>query len=436
MRNKRNNFLVLLLIITLPVFSQTNTYSPYSRFGLGELVIPGFAQSIGLGASGIALRNSTHINYLNPASYSGLDTLSFVFDFGIMGGLTNYSNGTMDKQLKNANLHHIAIGFPIARWWKAAAGITPFSNVGYKISQDEYIPGYGPVEYLYEGTGGLNKFFLGSSLELFKKISLGVNMSYMFGYIEYKNQTSFPLDLYAATTLFDDRLDITKIMFNFGLQYHEVFNDKYFLTLGLIFDNETPLNATRTSLQQQHFPGQATQVIRIIDGDSTLVTIPSTLEYNRYDEKGKIIYPRNFGMAAAFGLTDKLLLTGEYTTQQWSESRFFGRSDSLVNSSSFRGGIEYLPNKNALKGYLNHASFRLGGYYTKSYLSIRGQQLNDYGITFGVGLPFRGSKTAVNLGVILGKRGTLNNNLIEEKYGMIHVGITLQDYWFIKRKID
>jgi hypothetical protein len=359
-----------------------------------------------------------------------------VFDFGLSGGLTKYSDGNSNKELKTANLHHIAIGFPIASWWKAAAGVTPYSSVGYNISQNQLLPGYGPVEYSYEGSGGLNKLFVGSSFELFKRLSIGANLSYMFGFIEYNNRTIFPADDNAATTIFNDRMNITKILFNYGLQYHEVIKEKFFVTLGLTYDNETSLNAGRTGVSQHYFPGRPASIGIITDGDSSILTIPVIRDYNRTSEKGEIIYPRNLGLGVSFGLTDKLLVTGEYNTQQWSKSKIFGRTDSLVNSTSFRGGIEFLPNKDALQGFLNHTTFRLGGYYSNSYLHIHGEQLKDYGITFGVGLPFRGSKTAVNLGVILGKRGTLENNLIEEKYGMIHLGITLQDYWFYKRKID
>ena len=430
----KNYFALLLLIITFPVFSQINTYSPYSRFGLGELATPGFAQNSGLGSSSIALRNSTHVNYLNPASYSGLDTLSFVFDFGLSAGLTKYSDGVNNKELKTANIHHIAIGFPIASWWKAAAGIVPYSNVGYNIGQNDFLSGYGPVEYLYEGSGGLNKLFFGSSLELFKKLSIGANFSYMFGFLEYKNRTNFPSDNNAATTIFNNRLDITKTMFNFGIQYHEVINKKYFYTLGITFDNKTSLNANKTEIVQQFFPGRATQVG--IGKDSLPIYIPVALEFDRSDKKGKITYPQNLGIGVSLGLTTKLLITGEYNTQKWSDSKFFGRTDSLLNSSAYRGGIEFLPNKNALKGYFNHTTFRLGGYYSNSYLHLHGEQLKDYGITFGVGLPFRNSKSAVNLSVILGKRGNLENSLVEEKYGMIHLGITLQDFWFHTRKID
>ena len=113
-----------------------------------------------------------------------------------------------------------------------------------------------------------------------------------------------------------------------------------------------------------------------------------------------------------------------------------GESDSLANSQSYRFGLEYTPNHDALRGYFNRVQYRLGGYSSNSYLSIRGEQLTDYGITFGVGLPLRGTKTSFNLGMVLGQRGTLNNDLIKENYGMIHVSFTMHDFWFFKRQFD
>jgi len=99
-------------------------------------------------------------------------------------------------------------------------------------------------------------------------------------------------------------------------------------------------------------------------------------------------------------------------------------------------GIEVTPDPDALRGYFNRVHYRLGGYYSNSYLSIRGEQIKDYGITFGVGLPFKGTKTTFNLGMVLGQRGTLDNNLIKENYGIINLSFTLHDFWFFKRKFD
>ena len=41
-----------------------------------------------------------------------------------------------------------------------------------------------------------------------------------------------------------------------------------------------------------------------------------------------------------------------------------------------------------------------------------------------------------DLGFEFGKKGTTTNNLIEENYFNVSVGLSLSDIWFKKRKID
>jgi len=426
---KKIHFTFILIIIVAPVFSQVNTYSPYSRFGLGELTMPGFGQNRAMGSSGIALRSPNQINYLNPASYTAIDTMSFIFDFGLNASSTDYSSQDLNSNLKNMNIDHLAIAFAINKWWKASAGVSPYSSTGYNIIQQINNPDFGLVDYYFEGTGGLNRLYFGTSVKLYDRFSVGVNMSNFFGFIQNTQGVKFLSDPDASESFVNDRMVIRGILLNFGVQYHQVFNDKYFLTAGAIYDNQTNFNSRQKLLYQNYFPGSASLI-----NDSTVVNPQFELE--KTEKEGNIIYPRKFGAGIAFGLKDKLILTGDYQTQQWSKTQIMDRNDSLINSNSMNFGLELTPNPDALRGYLNRVHYRLGGYYSNTYLRIRGEQIKDYGITFGVGLPFKGSKTTFNLGMVLGQRGTLENSLIKENYGIIHLSFTLHDFWFFKRKFD
>jgi hypothetical protein len=436
-----------LLMIAFPtgVYSQINTYSPYSRFGIGQLAKPGLGQTSSMGYTGIALPSGYEINYLNPASYHGIDTLSFIFDFGVASNNTTYKSVDSQTKLKNFNIQHIAIGFPVTKWWKGAVGITPYSSVGYNISEEKTLDDVGRVDYFYNGNGGLNQFFIGSSFTFFKKLTLGVNMSTLFGYIDNNQHAQFVDKSSAAVTRFSQSDNIRGIMFNLGAQYTETIAKKYFITLSAIYNNQTSLKSTRTYSVTNSFPGSSFSLIpdTVINDnngtpDTTIVikTIDPNLDLISTETRGKFIYPRTAGFGFAFGIKNRLTLTGDYISQNWSDSRLFGKNDSLANSSSLRFGAELIPNPEALRGYLNHMAYRLGGYYTNSYIRIRGEQIKDYGITFGVGIPFKSTKTTFNLGVVLGQRGTLNNNLIKENYGIVNFSLVFHDFWFFKRKFD
>ena len=429
MLNKLKLILSGLLLSVLLANAQVNTSSPYSRFGLGELKRPGFTSNLAMGSSGIALRIPNQINYINPASYTSLDSLSFIFDFGLNGSYTLYKTATSESQLSNFNIDHIAIAFPITKWWKSSVGITPYSSVGYNIKDPQLLPAIGLTEFYFVGQGGLSKFFIGNGFNLVKGLSLGFNLSYLFGFQNYVHTIYFPNDPQFARTESRNRLDIKGITFNLGLQYTKIFSEKYFITAGAIYDNEAQLKALNSITNFNLFPRSAQPIT------DTLIT-PNYL-INSDTLNGKITYPKNIGVGLSLGIKDKLLLTGEYSTQEWSKSIIMGISDSLVNSNSMNFGIEYTPgNKGSVKKYFNRIHYRLGGYYSNSYLRLRENELQDYGITFGVGLPFRNTKTTFNLGFVYGQRGTLKNNLIKENYGIVNFSMTLHDLWFLKSVID
>ncbi len=422
-------FLSALMLCAIPVAAQVNTGSPYSRFGLGELSQPGFAQNLSMGGTGIGIRPESQINYLNPAAFSAIDTMSFLFDFGIQGSQTKYSTNTLNSSLANYNIHHIAIGFPITKNWKASVGIIPYSSVGYNIIDNSFVTGVGLVEYSYKGNGGLNRFFMGNSVQFLNHFSAGINLSYMFGYLDYQNTVDFPADAMIASTTVENRLTLGDMMYNLGVQYYTTFNEKYFLTVGAIFDNESKLKTSRSIIQTSYFPGTITGI-----GDS--ITIDPDFVVNSENHSENTLFPRNIGGGFSFGIKNKLLLAGDFSTTEWSKSFIPGKSDSLSNSNLINFGLEFTPDYQALRGYYKRVHYRLGGYFANTYLSIREQQIQDYGISFGVGLPFKGTRSSFNLGVIVGQRGTLTNNLIKENYGVVNFGLTLHDFWFFKRKID
>jgi len=99
-------------------------------------------------------------------------------------------------------------------------------------------------------------------------------------------------------------------------------------------------------------------------------------------------------------------------------------------------GGEYTPDNSSVSKYMKKIHYRFGVRYSKTYLQLKNNQLNDYGISFGLGLPLRRSKKNINLGFEIGQRGTTNQNLIKENYGRIIINFAIYERWFFKRKYD
>ena len=151
-----------LALIAFPLFSQVNTYSPYTRFGLGDFSQGGFGQNQAMGGAGIAMRDENKLNYLNPAAYTARDSMTVLLDFGVNGYMNNYATSSLNNRWYNANFHHLALSVPIGKYFGMGTGVVPYSSVGYRIKQEYNDLGTGDaIDYYFEGSGGLLKYFLG-----------------------------------------------------------------------------------------------------------------------------------------------------------------------------------------------------------------------------------------------------------------------------------
>ena len=407
-----------LLITNLVSFAQNSYFSPYSRYGIGDLADKNFGQSKAMGKTSIALRSKEHLNINNPASYSALDSLNFILEVGYFSKFTNYSTSSQSIKRNDANLSYITMGFPVTKWWFSSIGLLPYSTVGYNIKTTAVLPQVDTTNYQYIGSGGISKFYIGNSFKLFKNFSIGANVSYLFGSIVYSKSEVFINDKYAFDYYKWDSTHVSDLFFDFGFQYSKQLKNEQTITIGGILNNKNNINATRSQLIQTH-----------------LATAVSTLK-NSDDEKGTLEFPLAFGFGVSYSTNNKFLFVADYIQQNWSESKFFGVSDSLSDSRLISGGLEYIPNFASLNNYFSRVRYRIGGYYSNSYINIGNKQINDFGITFGFGFPLRKTKTSFNLSFELGQRGTTSNNLIKEKYANICLNLTLHDFWFFKRKIE
>jgi len=168
-------------MITVVTFAQqVGSNSPYSRYGYGLLSNPALGASEAMGGISYGLRRSQQVNPGNPASYSELDSLTFIFDMGVSGHMAHMNDGTNKRDFYNGNLDYVAIQFPLFRNVGASIGLLPYSKTGYNFGG---VRSLSDIQYLesYRGTGGLNQIYAGASWEPVKNFSAGVNISYLFG---------------------------------------------------------------------------------------------------------------------------------------------------------------------------------------------------------------------------------------------------------------
>jgi hypothetical protein len=425
--NQLRIYLLFSLFISFVklIYAQNEISSPYSAFGLGYLSNVNCIKNISQGSIGIGTRDNSAINIANPASYTAIDTTSFLFEGGITGSYMNFKSKDFNEDATSASLSHLVFGFPIMRWWKSSIGLVPFSKVGYEVIYDTLIEDVGQVLYTFGGTGGLSRINWGNAFQPFEFLSIGVNASYLIGTIDRIQNISFLDSIYFINTKIDNSVSIGDIYFDFGIQYFKELNKEIRLAAGAIYRPNITLNSEQNYLAR-------TSLGEISNGEF----FRDTIDYR--SNKGDVIYPGGFGAGFSFSKVNAWLFGIDYKNDKWKNYRSFGKSDSLVNSHNFAFGGNIIPDYTSTS-YLKRIEYRLGARYYQSYLKLRGNQLNGFGITFGLGLPLRnialkGSKSMLNIGIETGRRGTLNNGLIQESYTNVYFGVTIYESWFFKRR--
>ncbi len=415
---KINRIIVTVSLVLVSVLSlaQNNTNSPYTRFGYGEIADIGSGKSASMGGTSIGIRSESSINAANPAAYTAMDSLTFLFEIGGSGRLSQFSNSEGASSSFTGNLEYINMQLPLSDWLALSAGLLPYSFVGYNISQEDSIlqtsaTGDDYINYLQvlSGEGTLTQAYFGLSTELGKHFSVGVNASYLFGTLENNNSLSFlSTALYGVTSKYSE-LRVRDVNFRYGLQYFADLNKKTKLTLGAVFESKSKLYGEYT--------------VGITGVDTIVSTSNSDFES-----------PLVLGAGFSLEFKDKLLVGADFLLHNFSDTKFFGVSDSLKNKYRLAIGAEYLPNVNS-KRYLNRVTYRIGGNFTNNYLDINKNAFN-YGITFGFGLPAKGNKSIFNIGVEYGRVGRISDNFIQEDYWKFSLSTTFNERWFFKRQFE
>jgi len=413
-------FFILCLFTTL--HAQIRIASPYSRFGLGDLSGNNNAWNFSLGQTGIALRSPNHINYTNPASYSAFDSLSFVFEGGFSAESVRLTSRLQSTSRSYGSLGYLSFGIPITKWWKTALGLVPFSDVGYNVVSYQKSISAGNILMLYGGSGGMNRFFWGNAFNITKDLSVGVNISYLFGNSTNESVVLFPDSLHTMNYKIDSYVQAGDFYYSFGAQYRIRMKKDLSIVIGAVFAPTTNITAHGSAIAQ-------TFLISNSGVEYPKDTIAVVDSY-----KGYLLLPWVAGGGITLQKTDKFLVTADYRYQNWKSFRAFGSSDSLANSYQISVGGEIVPNADNYASYFARVRYRLGFYFDRTYLQLRGRQLNEYGISVGFGLPLRGMKTAMSIGGQFGSRGTVQGDLIKETYFKFVLGFSIYERWFHKRK--
>ena len=384
--------------------------SPYSRFGYGLLNNNATAAQRQMGSVGYAMNSGRQINVMNPASYACIDTLTFLFDIGTaFTTLKSNENGTNQKNY-GGGLDYVTMQFPITKWGGGSIGLVPYSSVGYSFGSK-----IDNGTSTRQGFGGINQAYLGLSARPFNGFSLGVNMSYLFGYITN--------DVYVystSTSLFEQVIDVRDWMLQAGVQYSFKPDQRNRFTVGAVF---TP---------GKSFRGKATVVKYDVTANESPDTVASLGLRNNYSR------PDTWGAGINWQWDDRLMVEADFTYQPWSKAKF-AKMDNFIhtrfaNRYQVGLGAEFVP---VLRGgsYIQRIAYRAGAFINHDYMKVRDNNVREFGISCGLGLPTPAGKTRINVGFEYRHRQAHPNPLLKENYFNLTLGVNFNEVWFFKNKI-
>lgn len=420
-----------VIVVSATAFAQSGTNSPYSQYGLGKLSDQATGFNSGMNGLGIGFREHNQINILNPASYSALDSLSFIFDIGLSGQLTNFSEGNKSINAKNADLEYVVAGFRAFKNVGVSFGLLPYSNIGYNFESKGNIDTEEPTTYtnMYSGSGGLHQAFVGVGVQPIKNLSIGANFSYLWGNYARSMDNTYGDD-YANTLSKYYTADIRNYKVDLGLQYNLKFLKSEELTIGVSYGLGHNMKATPEC--------------RIISRNSQTAVSDTT----SYSINNGLSLPTSFGVGLMWMHNSKWKVGVDYSLQKWGSVKSPLYEEGNNNPYSLVGGQykdrhkvifggEYLPNALG-RNFFGRIRYRAGVSYTTPYLKINGLDgPSELSASFGFGIPIMNTWT---------NRSTLNisaqwvrtsaKNFIKENNFRITIGLTFNERWFAKWKVE
>ncbi len=410
--------LSISLFLSLVSLAQEGTSSPYSFYGIGDVRFRGSIENRSMGGISV-IPDSIHVNLQNPAYLSGLKLTTFA----LAGTFTpsKMKTSTKEEKSQRTTLDYLAVGLP-SKKFGFGFGLIPYSSVGYKIKS--FATADDPTTKKFTGTGGINKAFVGIGYQFSKKFSFGADFQYNFGNIE-TSSIAF-IDGVQFGSREKNISEVSGINFNTGFAYQSNLNKKLTIFSSLTFSPQSNLSLiNERKIATVQFLSTGGEFV--VDEENIAVA----------DSKLKLPSKLTFG--TAIGEVKKWVVGGEITLQGTSD---LGNRFNDINNASYENSVRYslggyfIPKYSSYTSYFKKVTYRGGFRYENTGLLVYNQPIKDYAISFGLGLPLGGTFSNINLGFEFGKRGTTNAGLIEENYANISIGISFNDEWFKKRKIN
>ncbi len=416
-------FFVRIIIYNLLIgllFSQTATLSPFSAFGVGDIYQAGQSRNMAMGYVGAALLHPLRMSKQNPASYSYLKVTTI--DFSYVGKFQSLRSPEARNVLNSSGINDLTFAFPSPKKpFAFAFGAAPYSASGYEIQQTDTLIEDTITHIINKyrtGVGGLNKVFGAVAFRFLKnKLFVGAEFDYLFG--NFKDEWRNSLDESTSIKYFAGIVKQNRMhgfTYSLGVIYKDTLKKDIFYSLGAKFQGGTSLKAN---------------ILNYAYWQRDLTSFGNDTIYNNVETN-------TLPSAISFGLSvfnpKKWTLAADLEYQNWSLYKSY-RGDKQGKLIRLKLGGEFIPDVNSPK-YFKRIRLRAGTYASQEPMIIQDKQIVGFGLTGGIGFPMPRSLSMVSIGVDYFNRSYTGQNYIKEGTFTFFIGLSFNEVWFLKYKID
>ncbi|ROI11110.1 hypothetical protein EGH90_02075 [Kaistella haifensis] len=401
--------------------------SPYAAFGIGDVKYDNTTDVNAMGGISTAYiwDFNNNFNFSNPAANKNLELTTVKVEATNENNFfkSNYDNMNVTKH--STYLSNITVAFPISSKIKFGLGYQPYSSKKYSILNKETLADETIKANLFRGEGTLSTVQAAFSYQASPELGFGLRTNFYFGNLYDINELT-----YSNAELingYETKNKIKTFNFTLGSAYQKKYGTDKKLTLGATYTFGTTgkMETNYTNSTYYYTDGVTKYNVSIIDEDFS---------------SDKNLIPMEFSLGAGYGRDTKWFIGTQFDFKKGETIQFLGQPFANENSYRIAAGGWFLPNYNNFRNYFSRVTYRYGAYYEKGNLAINGTNINQFALTGGVTLPFENRSASrmsgIDLGVEIGKRGTLDNNLIRQNFINLKVGINFADKWFVKRLYD
>lgn len=410
--------------------------SPYSQIAFGDVQPSGGVQQNSMGGS-ISFVMPFTLNLSNAAAVSRLSkSKNTIYEASATLQLKEVAQNNNTQREFAGSLSYITAAFPVSKNIGMSIGLKPLTSVNYQNSSVQRVNNSDFVtDVTYTGRGGLNMIYTDIGVDLTNnfradtlkhRLALGLRTGYVFGGIT--EETSVKI----RTGQLND--DVRTTSFQRNRWNDLLFEPALIYTYKIGKDQKLNIGATAVigkNMQTLRF----LSIQRFVANSTTLVGADTLFR----EAVTKVRYPQKLSFGISWEKDLKWAFSADVFTQDWRPDPNYQRSMNTTRSWGVSVGMQYIPDFYAVKKiFFKRNFYRAGFVYQNTPIVTNGQNITDMAINLGIGIPIvvQKSFSIVNLGLAFGQRGTLNSGLVRENYFRIQLGVTINDRWFEKFKLN